>query len=143
VSAYLLFVLTTGLSIAYYVTFKTYSTALNKMESLKTLLKNPNARVASGETGKTILKRLSADQKKTEAPKKIIESTKANETVDLLKQLIEARQTEKEYDAPLLQREEPIHKLSAPKAPENSLELIKRTLDERKAQQAFAQVTPV
>merc|ERR1719329_1666256 len=43
VSAYLLFVLTTGISIAYYVTFRTYHTALAKMESLKKLLQNPNA----------------------------------------------------------------------------------------------------
>lgn len=56
-----MFVLTTGISIAYYVTFKSYQIALGKMESLKQLLQNPNARVAAGQTGKSILKRLKAD----------------------------------------------------------------------------------
>lgn len=85
VSAYLLFILTTGISIAYYVTFKTYHTALGKMESLKKLLNNPNARVAAGDKGKSILNRLSADKKKAEVPKKIVKATRSNETVDLLK----------------------------------------------------------
>jgi len=85
VSAYLLFVLTTGLSIGFYVNFKTYHASLAKMESLKKLLENPNARVAHGDTGKSILKRLRADEKKTEVPKEIAKSTKANETVDLIK----------------------------------------------------------
>ena len=52
--------MTTGLSIAYYVTFKTYHAAVSKMDSLKKLLENPNARVAHGSTGKSILNRLKA-----------------------------------------------------------------------------------
>lgn len=59
VTAFLMFILTTGISIAYYVTFKTYHTAVAKMESLKKLLSNPNARVAAGKKGKDILKRVS------------------------------------------------------------------------------------
>lgn len=55
------------------------------MDSLKKLLENPNARVAHGSTGKSILNRLKASQKKEEAPKEIAQTTKANETVDLLK----------------------------------------------------------
>lgn len=125
-----MFVLTTGLSIAYYVTFKTYHSAVAKMDSLKKLLENPNARVAHGDTGKSILNRLKASQKKEEAPKALAKTTKANETVDLLKQLIEARQTEKQYSAPLLTREEaPV--LKAPK-PQHSLEMIKQALAAKK-----------
>ena len=101
------------------------------MESLKKLLSNPNARVAHGETGKSILKRLRADQQKKDTPALISKSTKTNETVDLLKQLIEARQTEKEYAAPLLEAPK---RLAAPKQPDNSLELIKQTLEARKYQ---------
>lgn len=41
VGAFLLFVLTSGISLSYYVTFKTYSASLAKMESLKKLLTNP------------------------------------------------------------------------------------------------------
>jgi hydroxypyruvate isomerase len=121
--AYLLFLLTTGLSVAFYVTFKSYHSALTKLNSLKKLLASPNARVAHGETGKNILKRLRAEQHKTETPALITKATKSNETVDLLKQLIEARQTEKEYAAPLL--EEAPKRLTAAKQPDNSLELIK------------------
>jgi len=141
VSAYLLFVLTTGISIAYYVTFRTYHTALSKMESLKKLLSNPNARVAAGAKGKSILKRLNADKKKAEAPKKIVKSTKTDETVNLLKQLIDARQTEKAYEAPLLEQEAP-KKLAAPKTPnDHTIESIKKALAERKAKaQASAPV---
>lgn len=113
-SAYLLFLLTTGISIAYYVSFKTYHSALAKMESLKKLLANPSARVAHGDTGKSILKRLRADQQKAEVPALLTQSNKSNETVDLLKQLIEARQTEKECNAPLLAAPE------APKCPEST-----------------------
>jgi hypothetical protein len=79
-----LFIATSGISIAYYVTFKTYHTSLAKMESLKKLLTNPNARVAAGAQGKSILKRLNADKKVKETPKKIVKSVKADETVTLL-----------------------------------------------------------
>jgi len=61
------------------------------MDSLKALLTNPKARVAAGETGKSILSRLEASKRKTEAPKAIVKSTKADETINLLKQLIEAK----------------------------------------------------
>jgi hypothetical protein len=40
---------------AYFVTFKTYHSALAKMDSLKELLSNPNARVATREQGAQIM----------------------------------------------------------------------------------------
>lgn len=138
-----MFVLTTGISIAYYVTFRTYHTALSKMESLKKLLANPNARVASGDTGKSILKRLKADHKKTETPKQIVKTNKANETVDLLKQLIEARKTEKEeeHDEPLLSAPHHHYHHEAPRKTEHNstLEMIKKTLADRKAKNMVPQ----
>ncbi len=57
VGAFMLFVFTAGLSLAFYVTFKTYHASLSKMDSLKSLLTNPNARVAAGENGQSLLKR--------------------------------------------------------------------------------------
>lgn len=48
VGAFMLFVVTSGLSIAYYVTFRTYNASLQRMDTLKALLSNPNARVAAG-----------------------------------------------------------------------------------------------
>jgi len=88
VSAFLLFILTSGISIAYFATFQTYKESLAKMESLKKLLTNPNARVAAGAQGKSILQRLNADKKVKESPKKIVKSVVADETVTLLQELI-------------------------------------------------------
>lgn len=53
--AFMLFLLTSALSMAYFVTFKTYHTALAKLDSLKDLLSNPNARVATKEQGARIM----------------------------------------------------------------------------------------
>ena len=58
VGAFLLCIFTCGISLSYYVSFKTYHASLKKMDALKELLTNPNARVAAGETGKSILARL-------------------------------------------------------------------------------------
>lgn len=144
VSAYLLFVLTTGISIAYYVSFKTYSTHLNKLDSLKKMLKNPNARVAAGKTGKSIMQRIKAEQTTTEAPKKIHASKNANATVSMLKELIEARKVQKqtkavEYSAPLLEVEEPVQRFEAPKVDNISMEQIKKALADRMIANQVAQ----
>lgn len=56
--AFLTFIVTLGCCIAYYVTFKTYHLHLQKADSLKAILENPNARVASGAQGKRVMKRL-------------------------------------------------------------------------------------
>lgn len=40
---------------AYFVTLKTYHTSLHKMDNLKELLSNPNARVATREQGARIM----------------------------------------------------------------------------------------
>jgi len=47
-----------GLCIAFYVSFKTYHASLQKLDSLTEIFNNPKARVASGEQGKRIMKRL-------------------------------------------------------------------------------------
>jgi hypothetical protein len=63
----LLFILTGGLSMAYFVTFKTYHTALAKMDSLKELLSNPNARVATREQGARIMDIVNKHEESTAA----------------------------------------------------------------------------
>jgi hypothetical protein len=100
--AFLLCIFTCGISLSYYVSFKTYHACLGKMDALKELLTNPNARVAAGETGKSILARLHESNQAKEAPKKIVQSTKADETVELLKQLIEAKKAANSYKEPLI-----------------------------------------
>jgi hypothetical protein len=88
----MLFVFTAGLSIAFYVTFSTYHASLAKMDSLKSLLTNPNARVAAGDQGKSLLKRFKESQVKEETAKKISASKVGDETTELLKKLISAKQ---------------------------------------------------
>lgn len=106
VSAFMLFAVVSGLSMAYFVTFKTYHAQLQKMDSLKALLNNPNARVAAGQTGKDLMAKIEAHKAKSQAPKKILQSSQADETVELLKTLIDAKKTEKsmssDYEAPLI-----------------------------------------
>ena len=63
--AFLLFIVTGSLSMAYFVTLKTYHTSLNKMDSLKELLSNPNARVATREQGARIMEVVNKHQEST------------------------------------------------------------------------------
>lgn len=145
VTAYLLFVLTTGISIAYYVTFKTYHTSLAKLDSLKKMLNNPKARVASGRKGRSILKRIKDDQKK-EHPKKIEESKAANETVTLLKELIEARKVEKNSETKKAVKKTVAKEVNsaytAPLIQDNTIAQIKQVLAERQVTNQLPQVQP-
>merc|ERR1719242_2395648 len=50
--AFVAFIATLAVCISYFVTVKTYHAQVKKMDQLKALLKNPNARVASGKKGK-------------------------------------------------------------------------------------------
>ena len=126
VGAFLLCIFTCGISLSYYVSFKTYHASLKKMDALKELLTNPNARVAAGETGKSILARLHESNQAKEAPNKIVQSTKADETVELLKKLIEAKQVANSYKEPLIQ----IAPAPVKKADE-TIETIKKLLAQR------------
>jgi hypothetical protein len=54
----MLFIVTSAISLAYYVQFKTYHASLKTLDSLKTMLANPNARVAAGEQGKVIMDKI-------------------------------------------------------------------------------------
>lgn len=59
--AFISFIATGALCIASYINFRTYHLALEKLDSLTSLLNNPNARVASSDQGKRILKKLGVD----------------------------------------------------------------------------------
>jgi len=80
------FIATLALCIAYYVTFKTYHANLEKLDSLTALFNNPNARVAAGNDGKRIMKKLGiTKEKEVEAPKKV------EDTVEQITALLQAR----------------------------------------------------
>lgn len=56
-----------ALCVYFFVTFKTYHAHLEKSDSLNTLLKNPNARVACGEKGKKVMRKMQKESHKIKA----------------------------------------------------------------------------
>jgi len=58
VAGFIGFMVTVTLCISFYVNFSAYHASLEKLDKLTTLFHNPNARVASGEQGKRILKKI-------------------------------------------------------------------------------------
>jgi len=52
------FVLIGAISVGYLLAFKSYSASVEKQEKLTALFHNPNARVAAGDQGKSLLKKL-------------------------------------------------------------------------------------
>jgi len=94
-AAFVGFMVTLATCVAFYVTLKTYHAHLQKREQLVALLKNPNARVASGKKGKEIVKKLAEkskalkgaakpkkDVKKADDLEALIESAKAKKAVN-------------------------------------------------------------
>ena len=82
--AFLLFIAVGAISMAYFVTFKTYHTALAKMDTLKELLSNPNARVATREQGTKIMDIVNRHQEKAE-----LKQTSSLDVTNLAKKLSE------------------------------------------------------
>jgi len=76
--AFLAFIATGAACIAFYVNFRAYHLALEKLDSLTVLFHNPNARVASGDQGKRILKKLGVSN---EAEQEEEKATRLNDTV--------------------------------------------------------------
>ena len=118
--AFVGFIGTLAICMAFFITLKTYHTHLEKKDQLVALLKNPNARVAHGEQGKEIVKKIIKKKKeieKKEAPKKIIEDLETGEAEEgSIETLIKAAKAKKKvqkveavaekllsgYDAPKL-----------------------------------------
>ena len=85
--AFVAFIATGALCIAFYVNFRAYHLALEKLDSLTTLFHNPNARVASGDQGKRILKKLGVSN---EAEQQQEKQTQLNDTLQTVTQLLQA-----------------------------------------------------
>lgn len=58
--AFIAFIATLGVCVAYYVLARTYHQHLEKQEQLTALLNNPNARVATGKKGQRVVKKIMA-----------------------------------------------------------------------------------
>ena len=80
------FLLSISFGIAFYVHFKTYHAALDKLDKLTALFHNPNARVASGEQGKRILKKLGVGTKKEKQEQK---QTHLDDTLQKVAELLQ------------------------------------------------------
>jgi len=89
-----------ALSIAYFVTFKTYHASLMKNENLTALFKNPNARVAAGKKGKKLMKKLQKVDKKEEKKEKkskkaVKQAVESQDVMTHVKSLIAAKKQQK------------------------------------------------
>ena len=92
VGGFVAFIFCGGLCIAFYVSFKTYHASLQKLEKLTELFNNPKARVASGEQGQRIMKKL--QQSKTpKVQEKPDSAAELNLTLKMLQGLLAAQQT--------------------------------------------------
>jgi len=110
--------LTLAMSVTFYVTLKTYHAHLVKRDQLIALMKNPNARVAVGQKGKDVVKKIAEKTKaiKAEAkPKKaqvndleaLIESAKAKKVLDAAKSelLLSGYKAPEVVQAPVVQQQ--------------------------------------
>lgn len=87
-----------GLCFAFQSVLKSYHAALKKQEQLTRLFNNPNARVAAGDQGKSILKKLSDAKKNVKktpkkavkaSPKKVVKKSANEETLEKILKLLE------------------------------------------------------
>jgi len=85
--AFLAFIATGAACIAFYVNFRTYHLALEKLDSLTALFHNPNARVASGDQGKRILKKLGVSNEDDQPEER---QTRLNDTLQQVAALLQA-----------------------------------------------------
>ena len=77
---------------AYFVTFKTYHSSLDKLDTLKELLANPNARVATREQGTKIMEAVNLTQLQEQAFASL-QSTSPVDSESLVRQLSQGSQT--------------------------------------------------
>lgn len=87
------FIFCGGMCIAFFVSFKTYHASLQKLDKLTDLFNNPKARVANGDQGKRIMKKLQKKQvPKKMAAKKQDQSAQLNETLKKVSVLLASQQ---------------------------------------------------
>lgn len=83
-------VLVISVSVGYYVTFKSYHSAVLKQEQLSKLLSNQNARVASGEQGSELMAKIN-ELNATKAVEKVQASDPLSEQLAQVETLIQAK----------------------------------------------------
>lgn len=97
------FIFAAGASFSLMGLMKQYHQALRKQEQLTKLFNNPNARVAAGEQGKTIMKKLQAPkEKKVQKPKKVqkkVSNTNEDTLAKILKLLEDQQKSKQEKES--------------------------------------------
>lgn len=89
------FIACLAFSVYFFVTFKTYHAHLTKQDQLNTLLKNPNARVASGKKGKQVVKKLMAKNEEIKAIAKVEDDSADEESLATLIKAAKAKKAQK------------------------------------------------
>lgn len=84
------FIVCGALCMAYFIVFKAYHSSLVKMNSLQQIFNNPNARVAQGEQGKRVLKKLGVSQEPKKAAKKTKKATQVDQ-LESVKEMLAAK----------------------------------------------------
>lgn len=92
--AFVCFMATLAMCVAFYVTLKTYHAHLQKRDQLLALLKNPNARVAAGKKGREVVKKLAEKSKALKSAAKPAKKVQADD----LEALIESAKAKKAAD---------------------------------------------
>lgn len=90
VTEYFTLVLVVSVAVGYYVTFKSYHSAVQKQEQLSKLLVNENARVASGDQGAELMAKIN-ELHATKAVKEVKASDPLTEQLAQVEALINAK----------------------------------------------------
>ena len=101
--AFLGLISTIGFCIYFFVNLKTYHASLEKLDALTALLNNPNARVATKEQGKEVMKKLKSANKPTvkcSAETELGNANKIQSTLNKVQSLLQQVQKKQVADAP-------------------------------------------
>lgn len=90
VAQYFTLVVVLSVAVGYYVTFKSYHSAVQKQEQLSKLLSNQNARVASGDQGAELMAKIN-ELNATKAVQKVQASDPLSEQLAQVENLIQAK----------------------------------------------------
>ena len=85
--AFVAFIATLSVCVAFYVTLKTFHAHLEKADSLNALMKNPNARVAVGAKGKKVVQKIMAKKQELDeeaTPEQITTAVVEENTLEAL-----------------------------------------------------------
>ena len=147
--AFVAFIGTLAVCIAFFVTVKTYHAQLEKHDKLVVLLKNPNARVASGKQGKEVVAKLMNKSKELKAkaePVKKVAETRSESSIDALiaaAKAIKAKKAEEAQAEKLLSGYQPPKLLAAAAPQQTAVVQVQQPTYNYQLVEPVAEVKPV